>query len=243
MKFCIYSEIQYWPGKSPARAYEEVVEQVVHADRLGFDGYAIIEHFFFPEVLDLGEPVRALGHMRGADARRSLPDARPRPAVPQPDDAGIADRRRRHPLRGPLRVRPAPRPRLDPAQGRCADRGDATATRSRSRSSSRRSSEERFSYDGKFYKIDDAHVVPRPISSRFRIFLGGTSDKTYELAAERGWGVSVPPLLPYAAMRDQLDLYRDEVRRARHDAGHRLDPCLLPGRGPRHGACARPSRA
>ncbi|MGI9110966.1 MAG: LLM class flavin-dependent oxidoreductase, partial [Gaiellaceae bacterium] len=34
------------------------------------------------------------------------------------------------------------------------------------------------------------------------------SDRTYELAAERGWAVVVPPLLPYAALKDQLDLYR-----------------------------------
>src|SRR3972149_5660748 len=56
---------------------------------------------------------------------------------------------------------------------------------------------ERFSYDGRFYKIDDSHIVPRP-SRKFRVFLGGTSDRTYELAAERGWAIVVPPLLPYA---------------------------------------------
>jgi alkanesulfonate monooxygenase SsuD/methylene tetrahydromethanopterin reductase-like flavin-dependent oxidoreductase (luciferase family) len=49
--------------------------------------------------------------------------------------------------------------------------------------------------------------VPRP-DRKFRVFLGGTSDRTYELAAERGWAVVVPPLLPYAALAEQLDLYR-----------------------------------
>ena len=44
----------------------------------------------------------------------------------------------------------------------------------------------------------------------FRVFLGGTSDRTYELAAERGWAVVVPPLLPYAALKEQLDLYRSK---------------------------------
>ncbi len=51
--------------------------------------------------------------------------------------------------------------------------------------------------------------MPRPADDRkFRVFLGGTSDRTYELAAERGWAVVVPPLLPYAALAEQLDLYR-----------------------------------
>ena len=44
-----------------------------------------------------------------------------------------------------------------------------------------------FSHEGKYYKIKDSHIVPRPAPGRkFRIFLGGTSDSTYELAGERG---------------------------------------------------------
>jgi len=50
-------------------------------------------------------------------------------------------------------------------------------------------------------------VVPPP-SGKYRVFTGGTSDKTYILAAQKGWGVVVPPLLPYEALREQLDLYR-----------------------------------
>src|SRR5207244_3368207 len=67
--------------------------------------------------------------------------------------------------------------------------------------------EEPFSTNVKYNKIRDARVVP-PATRRFRIFTGGTSDKTYVLAGTRGWGVVVPPLLPYEALREQLDLYR-----------------------------------
>lgn len=49
MKFSIYSEMQHWPGKSPERLFREVLEQIVHADRLGYDAYAIIEHYAFPK--------------------------------------------------------------------------------------------------------------------------------------------------------------------------------------------------
>ena len=51
--------------------------------------------------------------------------------------------------------------------------------------------------------------MPRPTPGRkFRIFLGGTSDSTYEFAGERGYAMVVPPLLPYEALRAQLDIYR-----------------------------------
>jgi alkanesulfonate monooxygenase SsuD/methylene tetrahydromethanopterin reductase-like flavin-dependent oxidoreductase (luciferase family) len=71
---------------------------------------------------------------------------------------------------------------------------------------------ERFSHHGKYFDVDDSHVVPFP-KRTFRIYLGGTSDRTYELAAENGWGVAVPPLLPYVALQQQLDLYRAECAR------------------------------
>ena len=49
MRFSLYSELQLHPGKTPEQLYAEVLEQIVNADRLGFDCYAAIEHFFFPK--------------------------------------------------------------------------------------------------------------------------------------------------------------------------------------------------
>jgi alkanesulfonate monooxygenase SsuD/methylene tetrahydromethanopterin reductase-like flavin-dependent oxidoreductase (luciferase family) len=66
---------------------------------------------------------------------------------------------------------------------------------------------ERFSHSGRFFEIDDSHLAPPPPPPT-RVFVGGTSDSTYELAGRRGWAVAVPPLLPYAALSDQLDIYR-----------------------------------
>jgi flavin-dependent trigonelline monooxygenase, oxygenase component len=74
-----------------------------------------------------------------------------------------------------------------------------------------------FSYDGEFWKLDNARVVPRSKTKQFRIFTGGTSDRTYELAGERGWGVVVPPLLPYEALHPQLEIYREHSRRHGHE--------------------------
>jgi hypothetical protein len=49
MKFSIYSELQSWPGKDYAALYGEVLEQIENADRLGYDAYAAVEHFFYPK--------------------------------------------------------------------------------------------------------------------------------------------------------------------------------------------------
>ena len=49
MRFGLYSELQLHPGKTAEQLYAEVLEQMVNADRLGYDVYAAIEHFFFPK--------------------------------------------------------------------------------------------------------------------------------------------------------------------------------------------------
>ena len=57
MKFSLYSEIQSWPGKPAAQLYGEMLEQIVNADRLGYDAYAVIEHFFFPKFSISANPL------------------------------------------------------------------------------------------------------------------------------------------------------------------------------------------
>jgi hypothetical protein len=37
MRFSIYSEVQYHGGKPYRQLYDEVLEQIVHAERVGFD--------------------------------------------------------------------------------------------------------------------------------------------------------------------------------------------------------------
>jgi alkanesulfonate monooxygenase SsuD/methylene tetrahydromethanopterin reductase-like flavin-dependent oxidoreductase (luciferase family) len=65
--------------------------------------------------------------------------------------------------------------------------------------------------------VHDSHIVPPPPKRRQRIFVGGTSDSTYELAGRKGWSVAVPPLLPYKALEGQLDIYRDSCASHGHE--------------------------
>jgi len=57
VRFSIYSEMQLWDEKSPKQLYDEVTEQVVNADRLGYDAYAIVEHFFFEHFSICPDPL------------------------------------------------------------------------------------------------------------------------------------------------------------------------------------------
>ena len=218
MKFSIYSELQSWPGKSAKQLYREATEQVVNADRLGYDAYAIIEHFFFPKF-----------------------GASPNPFA---FFASCIPRTRQIRFRTLVHVLPYHNPAVLASQIAMFDllsdgryefgvgRGHAwiahkagipvEETRGRYDESLRilldALENERFSYDGAYYKVEDSHIVPRPARDRkFRIFLGGTSDYTYELAGERGYAMVVPPLLPYEALRGQLDIYRDACRANGHE--------------------------
>lgn len=209
MKFSLYSEIQHWPGRTWKRLYQEVVEQVVHADRLGYDAYAVIEHFFFPQFSISANPFalfascaprtkrirfRTLGHV--------LPYHNPTILASQIAAADILfdGRYEFGALRGHGWIPQKAGVPIEETRDRYEESLEILFTALEN---------ERFSHDGAYYSIEDSHIVPRP-ERKFRVFLGGTSDRTYELAAERGWAVVVPPLLPYAALKDQLDLYRSK---------------------------------
>ena len=68
---------------------------------------------------------------------------------------------------------------------------------------------DKFSYDGEYYKVKDLTVVPKPIQKPYpKFYTGGTSDVTYQMAGEKGWGIFVPPLLPWKALEGPLNIYK-----------------------------------
>lgn len=207
MRFSIYSEIQQH-DQTPEQLYAEVLEQMVNADRLGFDTYAAIEHYFFPKFSISTNPT-ALFAAAAQRTRRitfrtmlhALPYHNPlvlASAIAATDiltggryEFGVGRGHGWIPTKAGVALD-------EDARGRYEDAVDLLF---------KALANERFSHHGPYFDVDDTHVVPFP-SRKFRIYLGGTSDRTYELAAENGWGVAVPPLLPYVALEKQLDLYR-----------------------------------
>ena len=208
MRFSIYSEIQQHPGQTPERLYAEVLEQVVNADRLGYDAYAVVEHFFFPKFSISTNPTAffaaAAQRTKNIHFRtmlHALPYHNPlvlASAIAATDiltggryEWGVGRGHGWIPTKAGVPLDEHARPSYEEAVDLLFEALGS----------------ERFSHQGEYFHVEDSHVVPFP-KRKFRIFLGGTSDRTYELAAEHGWGVAVPPLLPYVALAAQLDLYR-----------------------------------
>jgi alkanesulfonate monooxygenase SsuD/methylene tetrahydromethanopterin reductase-like flavin-dependent oxidoreductase (luciferase family) len=207
MKFSLYSEMQYWGGKSREQQYAETLEQIVNADRLGFDAYAVIEHFFFDRFSISPDPMQlfAAAAQRTRDIRfrtllHVLPYHNPAVLASRVAECDILTGGRYEFGFGRGHGWIPEKAGVDPVETR--ERYDESLAIFLAALEN-----ERFSYDGSFYRVKDSHITPRP-TRRMRIFAGGTSDSTYVLAGERGWSMCVPPLLPYEALRSQLDLYR-----------------------------------
>ena len=209
MKFSIYSELQWWPGKEPAQLYAEVLEQIESADRLGFDTYSAIEHFFFPKFSASPDPIALF--TAAAQRTKNINFRTLVHVLPYHNPMVLAQRivfadtlmGGRYEF-GVGRGHGWIPWRAGVPYGEMVERYDESLE---ILFAALESGGEPINHDGKFFQIHDARVVPPP-TRKFRVFTGGTSDKTYILAAQKGWGVVVPPLLPYEALREQLDLYR-----------------------------------
>ena len=196
--------------------YAETLEQVENADRLGYDTFSVIEHYFWENFSISTDPLSFFA--AAAQRTRRIVFRTLLHTLPLHNPTVLASRIAAADIllegryefgvgRGHGWLPPKAGIPLGETQGRYDEGLDVLLLALEN---------ERFSYDGRFWKIDDGHVVPRP-DRRFRIFVGGTSDATYERAGRRGWGVAVPPLLPYAALERQLDLYRASCAEAGHD--------------------------
>jgi alkanesulfonate monooxygenase SsuD/methylene tetrahydromethanopterin reductase-like flavin-dependent oxidoreductase (luciferase family) len=216
VKFSIYSEMQHWSDRSMSQQYWETMEQVVNADRLGYAAYGIIEHFFFERFSISPDPLAFFAACAQRTKRINfrtlvhvLPYHNPLVLASRISAADILlDGRYEFGVgRGHGWIPPKAGVPLDESKDRYDESLEILFTALES---------ERFSHEGRFYSIEDSHIVPRA-TRRFRVFLGGTSDYTYVLAGSRGWAVVVPPLLPYAALKDQLDLYRSTCAEHGHE--------------------------
>jgi flavin-dependent trigonelline monooxygenase, oxygenase component len=208
VRFSVYSEMQHWPGKSPERLYAEVAEQLVHADRLGYDSYAIVEHLFFPKFSISPDPLAFF--CKVADRTKRIKFRTMLHVLTYHNPTVLASRIAAAEIllegryefgvgRGHGWLPPKAGLRFEDVQDLYDESFELFF---------KALENERFSHHGRFFKVEDSHIEPPPPKREMRVFLGGTSDSTYELAGRKGYSVAVPPLLPYAALERQLDIYR-----------------------------------
>jgi alkanesulfonate monooxygenase SsuD/methylene tetrahydromethanopterin reductase-like flavin-dependent oxidoreductase (luciferase family) len=217
LRFGLYAEMQTPPGKAHAEMYRELLQQMEHADAVGFDVYSVIEHHFFQEFSISANPLalfcaaaQRTHRLRFRVALHTLPLSNPMRLAGEIAAADI--------LTGG---------RLETGLGRghawLFERSGVDLVESRGRYEEaveillRAWTGESFSYEGRYYRFHDLQVVPTPVQRPHPpLFAGGTSVSTYTRAGERGWGVMLPPLLPFEPLRPSIEAYVQ----AAHKAGH-----------------------
>ena len=234
MRFSLYTEMQLHEGKSPQQLYARGARADRERRPARLRLLRVDRALLLPEVLDLGAPDGALRRRRAADEEHPLPDDAPRPAVPQPDGAGLGDRRDGHPHRRPLRVGRRPRPRLDSREGgRAARRARAAALRGGGRPALHRARERALLAQGRVLR--GRRLARRPVPGRAVPGLPRRHlrpDVRARRRARLGRRRAAAPAVQGA--RGAARPLPGEVRRARQRARHRLDPRVPPRRGPRH---------
>ncbi len=218
MRFGVYVEMQTPPGKSYEEMTWEILDQIVHADRVGFDVYSVIDHHFFQKFSISANPLALFAaaaqrtkRIRFRVALHTLPLENPMRLAGQIAEVDILTRGRLECglgrghawLYGPCNVA------LEESRPRYEECIEILL---------RAWTQDKFSFEGQYYKVKDLSVVPKPIQKPHpRLFTGGTSDVTYQMAGERGWGIFVPPLLPYSVLEAPLGIYKKACAASGHN--------------------------
>jgi len=218
MKFGLYAELQCPPGKPHAELYAEMLRQMEHADQAGFDVYSVIEHHFFPQFSISANPLALIGaaaqrtqRLRFRVALHTLPLTSPMRLAGEIAAADILSGGRLETGLGRGHAWLFARSGVDlaEARGRFDEAVEILI---------RAWTEESFSFHGRYYHFDDLRVVPRPVQRPHPpLYAGGTSLSTYETAGRRGWGMLLPPLLPFRAMEPSIRAYTAAAEQAGHE--------------------------
>jgi len=198
----------------------EIMRQIEHADQAGFDVYSVIDHHFFQKFSISANPLAMFAaaaqhtsRIRFRTALHTLPLENPMRLAGMIAETDILTNGRLECglgrghawLFGPSAM---PLEESRPRYKEAIDILQLAFT------------QEKFSYDGRFFKVKDVSVVPRPVQKPYpRFYTGGTSDITYEMAGVKGWGIFVPPLLAWHVLEKPLNIYK----KACSEHGHTPD--------------------
>ena len=207
MKFGIYTEMQATRGSDHHQRYRDTLAGVERADALGYDVFMTLEHHFFPTFSISANPlaVFAAAAQRTKNIRfRTMCHTMPvhNPMVLAAEIAA-AD----HIVEGRLEVG------VGRGHGWLYDPASVPMTESVGRYEEgveileQAWTQERLTYEGQFYKVHGAEVVPKPFQKPHpRLFITGTSGRAFGLAAKRGWGVVVGAAQP-SLFKPAVDAY------------------------------------
>jgi alkanesulfonate monooxygenase SsuD/methylene tetrahydromethanopterin reductase-like flavin-dependent oxidoreductase (luciferase family) len=209
LKFGVMHPMQCPPGTDEARLVADVVRLAEHADERGFDIYTTVEHPFFPDLSINTNPLalfctlaQRTKRLRFRPVCFTLPLHNP---VVLAGEIALADilmggrldcgvGRGHAWLWGPAGVP------MEEVPGRYEESLDILF---------KAWTEERFSYHGKYYRLENVTVVPKPFQRPHPpIFQVSTSDRWFKLAAERGWGITIGGPAPEHIYEKTVATYR-----------------------------------
>jgi alkanesulfonate monooxygenase SsuD/methylene tetrahydromethanopterin reductase-like flavin-dependent oxidoreductase (luciferase family) len=217
MRFGIYAEMQTPLDKPHAELTWEIMRQIEHADAVGFDTYSVIEHHFFQQFGISANPLA----MFTAAAQRTR---------------RIRFRTLCHtlPLHNPLLLAGAiaeadilTNGRLECGIGRghawlyepaCVAMEESQPRFEEAIEILRRAwTQDRFFFDGTFYKVQEVAVVPRPVQKPHPpLYVVGTSDNSFRMAGERGFRVATGGPVPWTVAAHGIDTYKQACAASGH---------------------------
>ena len=209
MRFGIYTETQCPSEKSHYDLTWEIVGQMIHADEAGCDSYAVIEHHFFPQFGISANPlamfVAAAQHTQRIRFRalcHTLPLHHPlilAGAIAEADllthgrlECGLG--------RGHAWLYPPAGIPLAESRPRYEEALDLLTLAW---------TQEHFSYEGRYYRVNDVTVVPKPLQKPHpKIYMVGTSESSFIAAGTRGISIAAGGPVPYSVYAPGIDGYR-----------------------------------
>ena len=209
MRFGIYAEMQTPLDKPHAALTWEIMRQIEHADAVGFDTYSVIEHHFFQQFGISANPLamftaaaQRTHRIRFRTLCHTLPLHNPLILAGEIAEADILTHGR-----------------LECGIGRghawlyepaCVAMEESQPRFDEAIEILRRAwSQERFSFEGKFYTVQDVAVVPKPVQKPHpQLYVVGTSDNSFRMAGERGFSVATGGPVPWTVAALGIETYK-----------------------------------
>jgi alkanesulfonate monooxygenase SsuD/methylene tetrahydromethanopterin reductase-like flavin-dependent oxidoreductase (luciferase family) len=222
LEFGLMNEIQVprpWKEGTEHRAFKQIVEQAMLADRVGWDSFWTVEHHFLPEFSHSSAPECLLPYVAAKTERIRI---------------GHGVRLLPFPYNHPVRVAEQAATldllcdgRLEFGTGRSVSWDelagfgiDPNETRSMWEEALDVVvgcwTEEAFSYDGKHFTLPTRHVIPRPLQAPHPpLWCASTGPEAHELAGRKGLGLlSLTMLVPLEELQSRIALYRSGIAEA-----------------------------
>jgi alkanesulfonate monooxygenase SsuD/methylene tetrahydromethanopterin reductase-like flavin-dependent oxidoreductase (luciferase family) len=220
MRCGLFTELQCPQGRRESELYDELLEQIVQAETLGFHAMWMAELHFHRRFSILSAPLLTAAaaaqrtqRLRLGIAVNLLPLHHP---VRLAEEGAVLDVLshgrldfgvgRGHPFPGVyenFRIPPAE------SRERFAEALDILIGGW---------THEPFSYHGRYFQVSDLAVVPKPIQQPHPpLFVAAGSPETYAATGQRGLGILVPGhVQPMEALRENLTHYREAGRMSGH---------------------------